>query len=867
MTQTKNELAGHVLGGHFLKEDVAQFDACCFNLTADVASAMDPQIRLLLEIVYEATEDAGIPLERLAGSNTSVFSGCFAKDYHNMHVRDPELLPPSFLTSSFATMFANRISHFYDLQGASMTIDTGCSSGLVALHQGCQTIRLGESDMSIVGASSIMLSQDLMVGPEGKCYAWDERAQGYGRGEGVAALILKSLDVAIKDGDHIHALIRDTGLNQDGKTSTITSPSVAAQAKLIEACYKRTGLDLSETGYVEAHMTGTKVGDAAEAEALAQTFGKSRARDPILIGSVKINIGHNEAVSGLAAVIKTAFTLKHGQIAPNLNFNEINPNISLDEWHLPVPTRLTQWPQGKPLRASINNFGYGGTNAHMILESAPDRLPRLNEVDGYPSQNELHGFDRYRVYVLSAKDPVTCLNMAKNLAVYLRRATQEGHQPSPSDLAHTLLERRSRLPWAVATRASNLEELAERLEQPTFKPLNATKQPRLGFVFNGQGAQWYAMGRELITAYPVFGASIHRADQILKDYGANWSLYDELMRDEHSSRVAEINLSQPMSVALQLCLVDLLRSWAINPSAVTSHSSGEIAAAYAVDVLSFKEALGVVFLRGELALKHQKLSSLAGGMLAAGIGPDQAERYTADTISGRIVVACINSPESVTLSGDLPALDEVASRLRKDGLFARRLKVPLAYHSHHMLPMAQEYVDGLRTILPEPTAWNGGIKFVSPVTGGIISPKVLTPEHWARNLTNPVRFCQAFESMCRSDADVDTVVEVGAHSALASPIGQILTGRKVAYVPCLKRATDAVETMQDLVCELLARGYPVDLKAVNSPFGREKEMFIHDLPTYPWNHSTRYWMESRVNKELRYQKFPPHELLGLPISG
>ena len=339
------------------------------------------------------------------------------------------------------------------------------------------------------------------------------------------------------------------------------------------------------------------------------------------------------------------------------------------------------------------------------------------------------------------------------------------------------------------------------------------------------------------------------------------------MRDEHSTRVAEINLSQPMSVALQLCLVDLLKSWGITPSAVTSHSSGEIAAAYAVDALSFKEALGVVYLRGELALKHQKLSSLAGGMLAAGIGLDQAERYTADTTGGRVVVACINSPESMTLSGDLPALNEVSSRLEKDGLFVRKLKVPLAYHSHHMLPMAQEYADRLRTILPEQPKWNGRIIFVSPVTGDIISPKVLTPEHWARNLTNPVRFSQAFESMCRSDANVDLVVEVGAHSTLAGPIRQILSGRKIPYVPCLKRSTDAVETMQDLVCELMARGYPVDLKAVNSPFGGEKQMFTPNLPTYPWNHSTRYWVESRVNKEIRHKRFPPHELLGLPISG
>ena len=321
---------------------------------------------------------------------------------------------------------------------------------------------------------------------------------------------------------------------------------MAAQIKLIETCYKRAGLDLSETGYVEAHMTGTKVGDAVEAEALAKTFGKNRAIDPILVGSVKTNIGHTEAVSGLAAIIKTCFTLKYSQIAPNLTSEEINSKIDLDKWHLrvssslsgciqsrgvdlennQVPTRLTDWPQGKPLRASINNFGYGGTNVHVILEGAPPMNPDLIGLKGHSShQNGTHGSNRHRVYVLSAKDSVACLKMAKNIAVYLRRSNQEGHEPCPGDLAYTLLERRSHLPWVVAIRTSNLDELAERLEQPTVKPLHATKQPSLGFVFNGQGAQWYAMGRELISTYPVFNASIHKADQILKDYGATWSLY------------------------------------------------------------------------------------------------------------------------------------------------------------------------------------------------------------------------------------------------------------------------------------------------------------------------------------------------------
>ncbi|OTB00237.1 hypothetical protein M426DRAFT_15697 [Hypoxylon sp. CI-4A] len=859
----------NVIGGHFLNEDVARFDAGFFNFPADIASSMDPQIRLLLELVYEGTEDAGIPIEKLAGSNTSVFVGCFSHDYQYIQTRDLESMPVPFLAANYTTMFANRVSHFYDLQGASMTVDTACSAGLIALHQGCQAIRSGESDISIIGASSLMLSQDMfvamssigMLGPQGRCYAWDARAAGYGRGEGVAALVLKSVDAAIRDGDRIHAVIRGTGLNQDGKTPTITSPSMEAQVKLINSCYRNAGLDLSDIGYVEAHMTGTQAGDLIEATALATTFGANARNDPVLVSSVKTNIGHTEPVSGLAAIIKAAISLKRGQIAPNTNYEQGNPKIKLEEWKLKVPTKLTPWPPRKPFIASVNNFGYGGSNSHVILERAPKAQSIRNGING-------HNSDTSRVFLLSAKDAKVCQKMAKNLSAFLRQSMLEERSLPLGGLAYTLAARRSRFPWTVAVQAWNIEELIQQLEQPlTTVPLLVTKRPHIGFVFNGQGAQWYAMGRELITAYPIFGAAIHEAGRILKEYGARWSLYDELMRDEHSTRIGEINLSQPISVALQLCLVDLLKSWGITPSTVTSHSSGEIAAAYAVNALTFKEALGIVYFRGELALKHHKTSSVAGGMLAAGVGVDEAEKYIKKTTCGRVVIACINSPESVTLAGDLPAIDEVGLLLEEDGFFARRLKVPLAYHSHHMLSMAQDYMDACRSIVDGNREWDDNVVFSSPVTGSVISPDILTPEHWARNLTNPVRFSEAFESMYQSDQDMNIVVEVGAHSTLAGPIRQILNGRKIAYTACLKRNTNAVETMQSLACDLVARGYPVDLSAVNEPFGKGTRTFVPDLPTYPWNHDTRYWVESRVNKEIRYKKFPPHELLGLPISG
>lgn len=359
----------------------------------------------------------------------------------------------------------------------------------------------------------------------------------------------------------------------------------------------------------------------------------------------------------------------------------------------------------------------------------------------------------------------------------------------------------------------------------------------------------------------------------------NWTCTDalfteELGRDPKTTRVSEVNISQPISVALQLCLVDLLESWNVKPSAVTSHSSGEIAAAYAVGLLTFKEALGVVYHRGELALKYQKLSRVQGGMLAAGIGPEDAEKYIADTKAGRVVVACVNSPSSVTLSGDLDGIDEVLALLEEDGLFARKLKVPLAYHSHHMAAMAQEYTESLRKTLCSPgSSWNG-VTFTSPVTGDILTDaETLSPEHWVRNLTSRVLFSQAFEKMVFSGAtpgagsNIDMVVEVGAHSTLSGPIRQILGERKLPYVSCLKRPSNAVHTMQDLASKLISHGYPVLPNAVNFPYCNAKPTFVQDLPTYRWNHATRYWWEPRLNKEIRYKPFQPHELLGTSLAG
>ncbi|KAK1977920.1 thiolase-like protein, partial [Colletotrichum cereale] len=464
-----------------------------------------------------------------------------------------------------------------------------------------------------------MLKRNRVLGADGRSFAWDSRANGYGRGEGIATLLLKPLRDAMRDGDPIHAVIRETAINQDGKTPTVTSPSSEAQEELIRACYHRAGLDPVMTPYVEAHMTGTPTGDPIEASAISRVFGKGRGvNDPVLVGSIKTNLGHLEASSGIAGVIKAIMMLKHGIIPPNLNYDQANLNIDMKTLGVRVPITAQKWPKDMPRRISVNNYGYGGTNGHVIIDGAVEHLHDYSTAD--------ERLDLPRLFVLSSKDANVTHKMVENLKDYLEARKSSDRKVNFNDLAYTLQARRSRFPWRVAMSSINCQEaLVEALEDPIRRTVKLAKEaPRVGFVFNGQGAQWHAMGRELISVYPVFQKALEHADVVLGDYGADWSLIQELQRDEKSTCVNKPRLSQPVCVALQICLVDLLNSWGIRPSAVTSHSSGEIAAAYAAGALTFEEALGVAYFRGYLTEKHRGASGSPGGMMAVGLGAEDA---------------------------------------------------------------------------------------------------------------------------------------------------------------------------------------------------------------------------------------------------
>ncbi|KAF4965337.1 hypothetical protein FSARC_6852 [Fusarium sarcochroum] len=926
----------HVKGGHFLDDDVAAFDAAFFNYSAEMAQAVDPQFRLQLESTYEALENAGLPLSQVMGSQTSVFSGVFTHDYQEGIIRDEDRLPRFNVVGTWSPMSSNRISHFFDFRGASMTLETGCSTTLVALHQAVHTLRNREADMSVVTGANVMLNPDTfkaigslgMLSPDGRSYAFDSRANGYGRGEGVATIVIKRLSDALAANDPIRAVIRETALNQDGKTDTITTPSATAQVELMRECYRRAGLDPRGTQYFEAHGTGTPTGDPIEAGAMAAIFGAGEGRDNeeyyLRIGSVKTNVGHTEAASGLAAMVKGVLCLEKGLIPPTVNYETPNPKLKLDEWRLKVMRSVEQWPDSLvdgPRRMSINNFGYGGANAHVILESA-DPWILTSDLDFNPVNGNGHAngngctngdyhandtTDDAKVLILSARDERGCQQMVSDLKAYLEKHKLLGHKSLEQlllDLSYTLGERRTLFQWVAAHQVrlekdGTLDAAIQALESPRFKPSRrASDSPRIGMIFTGQGAQWYAMGRELMTSYPIFRQSIDEAEAHLQALGADWSLLVELQRDAKTTMVHATKISIPVCVALQIALVRLLESWGINPSAVASHSSGEIAAAFAVGALTHRQAMATAYYRAMLVADetHRVPGAAKGAMAAVGLGVEAVQPYldrlTKD--NGKAVVACVNSPQSVTISGDADAVQEIEDLCKQDGVFARRLKVQQAYHSHHMDVFADAYRESLRVEMAREVVKTGKQRlqtakqelkavFSSAVTGGRITDikDIASPDHWVGSLVQSVEFVDAFTEMVLGDPDdptgrsVDVLLEVGPHTALGGPIREILTlpefeGIELPYWGCLVRDEHAGDSMRSAALNLFRQGQSLDMNQINFPvpsYDDESPQVLTDLPSYPWNHTMRHWQESRVNRAIRERSEPPHELLGMSVVG
>ncbi|GLA73933.1 type I Iterative Polyketide synthase (PKS) [Aspergillus tubingensis] len=864
---TSNQAGGYFLG------DISRFDAPFFNVSAQEAISMDPQQRFLLECTYEAMESAGISREYMAGRSIGVFIGANWPDYETNNIRDTETAPMFQATGGYPALQSNRISYMFDLKGPSLTVDTACSSSLVALHSAVQSLRSGECTEALVGGchllltpeNSITMSMQQLLNDEGKSFAFEERGNsGFARGEGAGIIMLKSLSAALRNRDPIRALIAHSGVNQDGKTRGITCPNGVAQEELIRRVYKEANLNPADCGFVEAHGTGTAVGDPIEATAIQAVFGKGRnARNPLYIGSVKTNVGHLEGASGIISVIKSAMMLERELILPNAGYKNPNPKIPFAEWHMKVVNRTRPWPRGKRY-ISVSNYGFGGTNAHVVLQKAPSQVPQ----EEVTSTKDKEG--KRRLLLISAHDRDALRTRCKEYCIYFEQRPEVFENTLFGNFAYTVGSKRSHLPYRIALSATSLDDAGVQLAQMKINPVRAIggDGPSVSFVFTGQGAQWAQMGMPLMDEFPVFAAAIHRADKHLSEgLGAEFSLREELLQTDTNSRVNMPYISQPACTALQIALVDLLRSWGIQPVSVVGHSSGEIAAAYAAGIFDLEGALTLAYRRGQMTeLLKSQYPDLKGTMMAVGTSVEAIQPMLKTLYSGYATVACVNSPSSVTISGDVPAIEELQGILEEKKIFNRRLIIDVAYHSDHMKKVSEAYFSAIASVQPSGAAT---ATFFSSVVGDVSDPTDLSPSYWVQNLTSPVLFANALGKMCGVGSKPNLMVEVGPHSALKGPILDTLkalgssVASEVAYVPTVVRKVDPSQSLLDAAGAVYVRGGTLNINEINFPFsGTGTCNVLDDLPRYPWQHDTVFWHHSRISEKHRFRDGQRNDILG-----
>ncbi|KAM3423467.1 hypothetical protein BST61_g897 [Cercospora zeina] len=897
-------------GAYFVSDSIYDFDAPFFSITKPEAETMDPQQRKLLETVYEALEQGGITLESISGSNTGVYVGNFNYDYGVQTLRDADFIPDYSMTGQGVTLLANRVSYVFNLSGPSVTLDTACSSSMYAAHVACRALCSGEIDGAIIGGTNLIqsvenhMSTDAMgvLSATSTSHTFDDSADGYGRGEGVGAIYMKRMSDALRDGDPIRGVIRGTAVNANGRTSGITQPSATRQSAAIRDAYKFAGISsLDDTGYFETHGTGTAVGDPIELRGIANAFvSKDKPRrSPLLLGGVKPNVGHAEAASAIESILKVAYVLEQGTIPATIGIKTLNPQLEFCGGELQVVRENRDWPIEYELRrASINSFGYGGANGHAIMESASSVLPGYQsfktretssrdidtgKITGTMGSGEYTFFTKERTQFLVPFSAHDTHSLRDNIAAVRDVADQY----DTSDLAYTLAARRSRFfhrGCAVVDRVSVRHDLEDQAIT-TGKRSNGNN---IVLVFNGQGAQSAQMGKDLMQDFSTYLQTIRELDKVLQGLGRDaplWSLEDELLTAKVASRVDEAQLSQPLCTAVQIALVDLLDRWNVEAKATVGHSSGDIAAAYAAGSITKAQAITVAYFRGLAVSSLQK----AGLMIAVGLSPEECEPYLEDGV----VIACYNSPTSVTLSGDADVVANVQAKLEADNIFARVVNTGgRAYHSHHVKGSAVSYRESMQRAFKlhgtDESTSRTSSRSHSPVYSSSVYGTIMEkgfvpgPEYWTQNLESPVLFTQALHTLL-SDASLalDTIIEIGPHCSLAGPIRQLrdqlgMKHGELEYAPSLVRGRNATTSLLNLAGALFIKGHDINLTAVNAiecardgTIVRSVGKIIVDLPAYRWNYrnGTGLRLQNRLTDDYRLRKFPRHDLLGSKVPG
>lgn len=811
-------------------ENIDHFDNDFFGISPKEAEYMDPQQRLMLELVWEALEDAQIRPSTVSGSNTPVYLGASSFDSSLSRADDACVIGPYSMIGTALSIIANRISYIFNLHGPSLVIDTACSSSLVAIHHACNSLKTGNSQLAFAGGVNLLyspfpyigFSKAHMLSKDGRCKVFDAHGNGYVRAEGAGIIILKPLDLAIKDGNRIHAVIVKSGVNSDGRTTGLALPNQKSQIALLNDIYNLSKSDLKRIAYIEAHGTGTAVGDPIETGAIGHVLSKVRNKNnPLPIGSVKSNIGHLEPASGMAGLLKTILVLKNKEIPANLHINELNPSIDFSGMNLLPVTRNMKLPEARePVMAGVNSFGFGGTNAHLLIQEPPKN--RNKNLSPEIQLNELPPL------FISARSEVSLKKLASSYSKLIQARSEDGYY----NIAHCAAYGRDHLRHRMLVHGRSPEDIAQRLEK--FACDNEADQEMLisgeavaekvktSFVFSGNGSQWPGMGQKLMNSNSTFLQSILKADDFLADR-LGWSLRVELEKPVEEQRLHLTEVAQPLLFVIQVGLVDALREKGIIPSCVYGHSVGEVAAAYASQALSLEQACQVIYHRSHLQGKTYG----QGKMAAVNISPEDFQLLP-ECVSGEIELGAVNSPKSITITGQKDALVNLEEQMTKQGIFFRILDLEYPFHSRFMNPLQKSLSSALKDLKPS----KGKVEYISTVTGELMNGTDLGSEYWWQNVRQPVKFGQATNTAL--EKGIRLFIEIGPHGVLQYYINDCIRHKNTSArtLPTLKRKEDDAQMFHNAWRKSYISGCNLEMETFFKRPARYTE-----LPGYPWDKS------------------------------
>lgn len=832
----------YVRSGGFL-DCIDQFDAHFFGISPREALSLDAQHRLLLEVAWEALENAGQNPDRLAGTQTGVFVGITTNDYAQLlKFNEPDAIDAYHLTGNHPNFASGRISYFFGLQGPTMTVDTACSSSLVTVHLACQSLRAGECGLALAGGVNLILSpfetiaacKARMLAPDGHCKTFDARADGFARGEGCGILALKRLSDALENGDTIHAVIRGSAVNQDGASSGLTVPNVHAQEGVIREALTKAGIDPLQVSYLEAHGTGTSLGDPIEVRALNAVFGKDRPTDrPLMIGTVKTNIGHLESAAGIAGLIKVVLALQHGEIPPLLHLQKLNPYILLEDVPAVVPTERTPWAAGaEPRIAGVSSFGGSGTNAHVILEEAP-----RTDQERAEQERPLH------LLTLSAKTQ----SALSKLAERYRRYFEEHLSVSLSDACYTANVGRCHFSYrkafiADSPKAMDGELAAFTNQENSLELVSPANGAKVAFLFTGQGSQYVNMGKKLYETQPIFRKALQQCDILLRSH-LEKPLLSVLYPDfsEHSP-LDETVYTQPALFALEYALSELWRSWGIEPAVVMGHSVGEYVAACIAGVFSLEDGLALIAHRARFISELPR-----NGRMVAIFADEKRVRKAVSRCFDSVSIAAVNGPENVVISGLRDAVQDVLDDLQKEGIGGHPLNVSHAFHSHLMEPMLESFEKAARQMnfkVPR-------IPLISNVTGRLfLKDEIPEASYWRRHIRETVRFTDAVDTLKAQGYDI--FLELGPRPILLGMGEQCLSKDTVLWLPSLRKDRDDWEQMLESLGNLYQAGAAIDWSGFDRDYRRRRIV----LPTYPFQRK-KYWALGHLSEDRETASFHP----------